>query len=40
MTRAAERKGHFAGANLVHSQFDSLEVPGEDEEDVYKVHVD
>lgn len=38
--RAAERKGHFAGANLVHSQFDSLEIPGEDEEDVLKVNVD
>lgn len=38
--RAGERKGHFAGANLVHSQFDSLEIPGEDERDVYKVDVD
>lgn len=38
--RAAERKGHFAGANLVHSQFDSLEVPGQDEGDVYRVNVD
>lgn len=38
--RAAERKGHFAGVNLVHSQFESLEMPGEDEEDVCKVHVD
>lgn len=38
--RAAERKGHFAGANLVHSQFDSLEAPGEDEKDVFKVDVD
>ncbi|KAF4457227.1 shikimate kinase [Fusarium austroafricanum] len=38
--RAAERKGHFAGAALVHSQFEVLERPGEDERDVLTVRVD
>lgn len=38
--RAAARKGHFAGANLVHSQFEILERPGEDEEDVVKINVE
>ncbi len=32
--RAAQRKGHFAGANLVHSQFEALEPPESDEKDV------
>lgn len=38
--RAAERKGHFAGSNLVHSQFDSLERPAQDEGDVFTINVD
>lgn len=38
--RARERKGHFAGEVLVHSQFESLEMPGEDEADVVRVGVD
>lgn len=38
--RAGERHGHFAGANLVRSQFESLERPGEDEGDVFTVDVD
>ncbi|ROV87406.1 hypothetical protein VSDG_09676 [Cytospora chrysosperma] len=38
--RAGERHGHFAGANLVRSQFESLERPGEDEDDVFTVDVD
>lgn len=38
--RARERKGHFAGENLVRSQFASLEVPGADERDVRRVNVD
>lgn len=38
--RARNRKGHFAGENLVHSQFAVLELPGEDEEDVVMVNVD
>lgn len=37
--RARERKGHFAGEALVHSQFESLEVPGSDELDVISVDV-
>ncbi|KAK3312523.1 P-loop containing nucleoside triphosphate hydrolase protein [Apodospora peruviana] len=38
--RAAERKGHFAGANLVCSQFAALERPADDETDVLTVDVD
>lgn len=38
--RARERKGHFAGEVLVHSQFLSLEIPGKDERDVVEVGVD
>lgn len=37
--RARERKGHFAGEVLVHSQFESLEMPGSDEVDVFSVDV-
>jgi gluconokinase len=37
--RAAERKGHYARADLVHSQFQDLERPGPDEEDVITVDV-
>lgn len=37
--RARERKGHFAGEVLVHSQFESLEMPGGDEVDVVSVDV-
>ncbi|CAN8105339.1 unnamed protein product [Discula destructiva] len=38
--RAKARKGHFAGEVLVHSQFLTLEIPGEDEADVVRVSVD
>ncbi|KAL2286127.1 hypothetical protein FJTKL_07346 [Diaporthe vaccinii] len=38
--RAAARQGHFAGSNLVHSQFESLEPPEVDECDVFTVNVD
>lgn len=38
--RAAERKGHFAGSNLVHSQFESLESPEVNERDVHTLNVD
>lgn len=38
--RARARKGHFAGADLVHSQFESLELPGDDEGDVVRVSMD
>ncbi|KAG9249849.1 thermoresistant gluconokinase [Emericellopsis atlantica] len=39
LQRVAQRKGHYMGANMVHSQFDILERPGEDEKDVIKVDV-
>ncbi|EKJ76332.1 hypothetical protein FPSE_03468 [Fusarium pseudograminearum CS3096] len=38
--RATARKGHFAGSALVHSQFEALERPGEDERDVLNISVD
>ncbi|KAJ3547299.1 hypothetical protein NM208_g1588 [Fusarium decemcellulare] len=38
--RAAARKGHFAGPELVHTQFEILERPGKDEHDVLTVNVD
>lgn len=38
--RARQRKGHFAGERLVHSQFLSLDIPGPDEKDVVRVGVD
>ncbi|KZL69516.1 thermoresistant glucokinase family carbohydrate kinase [Colletotrichum incanum] len=37
--RVKNRHGHFAGANLVHSQFQSLDPPHEDEPDVVGVDV-
>ena len=40
--RAAERKGHYAGSDLVHSQFRDLEPPDEgdeEENDVLRVDV-
>ncbi|KAK5653238.1 hypothetical protein OQA88_9137 [Cercophora sp. LCS_1] len=37
LKRAAERKGHFAGPDLVKSQFEVLERPQEDERDVVMV---
>lgn len=37
--RATERKGHYAGPNLVHSQFRDLERPGPGEDDVITVDV-
>jgi gluconokinase len=36
--RAAERKGHFAGPKLVHSQFEILERP-DDEDDAIIIDV-
>ncbi|KAM0304260.1 hypothetical protein HYE67_002073 [Fusarium culmorum] len=38
--RAAARKGHFAGSALVHSQFEALERPSNDERDVLTISVD
>ena len=32
MRRVAARKGHFMGIKMVHSQFESLEVPGQEEQ--------
>ncbi|KAK5994799.1 putative gluconokinase [Cladobotryum mycophilum] len=37
LQRARGRHGHFAGANLVHSQLEALEDPGFDETDVIKM---
>ncbi|KAH8599036.1 P-loop containing nucleoside triphosphate hydrolase protein [Bisporella sp. PMI_857] len=37
--RVAERKGHYMGAAMVHSQFLALEEPGEQEKDVITVDV-
>lgn len=40
MARVAARQGHFMGASMVHSQFQSLEVPGETEmKDVIAIDV-
>jgi gluconokinase len=37
--RVGARKGHFMAANMVHSQFEALEKPGEEETDVISVDV-
>ncbi|KAK1981332.1 thermoresistant glucokinase family carbohydrate kinase [Colletotrichum cereale] len=37
--RVKNRHGHFAGSNLVHSQFQSLDPPQDDEPDVVGVDV-
>ncbi|CCF37083.1 shikimate kinase [Colletotrichum higginsianum] len=39
LDRVRHRHGHFAGANLVHSQFQSLDPPQADEPDVVAVDV-
>ncbi|TAQ88537.1 hypothetical protein B7494_g3127 [Chlorociboria aeruginascens] len=39
LERVMARKGHYMGANMVHSQFNILEVPGPDETDVITVDV-
>lgn len=38
--RAAARKGHFAGPDLVRTQFEALERPTDDEKDVVTISVD
>lgn len=38
--RVKQRTNHYMGAEMVHSQFESLEVPTDDEWDVLKVDVD
>ena len=37
--RVSARKGHYMGANMVHSQFGILEAPGAEETDVISVDV-
>ncbi|OTA01552.1 hypothetical protein A9Z42_0018680 [Trichoderma parareesei] len=39
MRRVAQRQGHYMGANMVHSQFDILERPSENETDVITIDV-
>ena len=39
LDRVMQRKGHYMGANMVHSQFDILERPSEDERDVITIDV-
>lgn len=39
LKRVAARKGHYMGANMVHSQFNILERPQEDEADIMSVDV-
>lgn len=39
LQRVLARKGHYMGANMVHSQFDILERPREDETDVITIDV-
>jgi gluconokinase len=39
LQRVAARKGHYMGANMVHSQLEALEVPTDEEKDVIKVDV-
>lgn len=37
--RVQARKGHYMGANMVHSQFIILEPPGKNEPDVFRINV-
>jgi gluconokinase len=39
LKRVAQRQNHYMGANMVHSQFDILERPSEEEKDVISVDV-
>ncbi|RDW85790.1 gluconokinase [Coleophoma crateriformis] len=39
LQRVGARKGHYMGANMVHSQFGILEPPGKEETDVISVDV-
>jgi gluconokinase len=39
LQRVSARQNHYMGANMVHSQFEVLEVPKEDESDVITVDV-
>jgi len=39
LQRVQARQGHYMGANMVHSQFDILEMPTADETDVLSIDV-
>ena len=39
LQRVTKRQGHYMGADMVHSQFDILERPSEDEKDVISIDV-
>lgn len=39
LQRVSNRQGHYMGANMVHSQFDILELPSRDEKDVISIDV-
>lgn len=39
LNRVMQRQGHYMGADMVHSQFDILERPSEDERDVITIDV-
>lgn len=39
LKRVQARQGHYMGANMVHSQFDILELPMADERDVISIDV-
>ncbi|CAM1506766.1 Fc.00g064070.m01.CDS01 [Cosmosporella sp. VM-42] len=39
LQRVQQRQGHYMGANMVHSQFDILELPSRDEKDVVSIDV-
>jgi len=40
LSRLQARAGHFMPKDLLKSQFDALEEPGEDETDVLRVNID
>jgi gluconokinase len=39
LKRVAARQNHYMGADMVHSQFESLEIPTDDEIDVLRIDV-
>lgn len=40
LTRMQQRKGHFMKAEMLKSQYDTLEIPQNDETDVYHIDID
>lgn len=40
LERMADRKGHFMKKEMVQSQFDTLQIPGADEDDVVSVSIE